>query len=520
MRRILATALVSIAAGALLVFGSGADEDGDAYLVRAAFDNGSFLVPGEEVRIAGANVGAIEETEVSREDEIVSLDPEPHAEPGKAIVVMKITDPAFQDFREDASCIIRPQSLLGERFVDCEATQPRAPGSEPPPELEVIGDDQPGAGQRLLPLEANGKAVDLDLVNNIMRRPYRERFSIILNELGAGLAARGDELGEVIERANPALRETDKILATLAEQDKTLARLARDSNEVLAPLARQRASVAGFIESSGDTAQASAERRADIERQFQLLPPTLRELRAVMVELRRFNEQATPVFADLGEAAPSITGATRALGPLADAATPSLISLGDALEEASPDLVASEPVLRDLSKLANASARPSKNLAKLLGDLREKGGYERLLGALFNVSGSANGFDQYGHFLRTQFLASNCTDYVTAPLSGCQANFIPGSSSRAASDAKSLKRDLKAAEELPGFETERWEPPAGQPDAADAPEPGEGEGTGDIFGLGESFQPAPGAGAEPQSQAAALRSADELYRFLLEPGGS
>src|SRR5215208_7149492 len=273
MRRILTTALLVLAAGALFVFGSGAEDDSDSgYTVRAAFDNGSFRVPGEVVRIAGADVGVIEETEVSREDEIVSLEPEPHSVPGKAIVVMKITDPAFQDFREDASCIIRPQSLLGERFVDCRATQPRAPGSEPAPELSVIEDGEPGEGQRLLPLEANGKAVDLDLVNNIMRRPYRERFSIILNELGAGLAARGDELSDVIERANPALRETDEILATLASQDKTLARLARDSNEVLAPLAGQRVSVADFIEKSGDTAEASAERRADIERQFRLLP--------------------------------------------------------------------------------------------------------------------------------------------------------------------------------------------------------------------------------------------------------
>ena len=347
MRRILTTALLALAAGALFVFGSGAEDDSSSgYEIRAAFDNGSFLVPGEVVRVAGADVGVIESTEVSREDEIIALDPEPHAEPGKAIVVMKITDPAFQDFREDASCIIRPQSLLGERFVDCEATQPRAPGTEPPPELGVIEDGQPGEGQHLLPLEANGKAVDLDLVNNIMRRPYRERFSIILNELGAGLAARGDELGDIIERADPALRETDKILATLADQDKTLARLARDSNEVLAPLARQRAKVAGFIDKSGDTAEASAERRADIERQFQLLPPTLRELRSVMIELRRFNDEAIPVFADLGDAAPAITGATKALGPLADAATPSLTSLGDALEEAAPDLVASQPVLQ------------------------------------------------------------------------------------------------------------------------------------------------------------------------------
>ena len=41
---------------------------------------------------------------------------------------MKIDDPGFQDFRSDASCLIRPQSLIGEKFVDCRPTLPRAPG--------------------------------------------------------------------------------------------------------------------------------------------------------------------------------------------------------------------------------------------------------------------------------------------------------------------------------------------------------------------------------------------------------
>ena len=62
------------------------------------------------------------------------------ADPGKAVVVMRIDDPAFQDFREDASCLIRPQSLIGEKFVECEPTQPHAASSEPPPPLERIPD--------------------------------------------------------------------------------------------------------------------------------------------------------------------------------------------------------------------------------------------------------------------------------------------------------------------------------------------------------------------------------------------
>ena len=49
--------------------------------------------------------------------------------------MLDIDKAGFQDFRQDATCQIRPQSLIGEKFVDCRPTLPRAPGSEPPPEL-------------------------------------------------------------------------------------------------------------------------------------------------------------------------------------------------------------------------------------------------------------------------------------------------------------------------------------------------------------------------------------------------
>lgn len=434
MRRVALTSVLVAAVAALALFGVAAEEeDSDTYLVRAAFDNGSFVVEDEEVRIAGARVGVVESVDVSGEDEIVSLEPRPNAQPGKAIIVMRIEDRAFQDFRSDASCIIRPQSLLGEKFIECEPTQARAPGSEPPPPLQTI-EEGPGEGQRLLPVEQTMQSIDLDLVQNIMRRPYRERFSIILNELGAGLAARGPELAEVIERANPALRETDRVLAILAEQNKTLSRLARDSDQVLAPLARDRESVSGFISNAGQTASAAAERRADIETGFERLPESLRQLRATMAELRSFSDQATPVVSDLGDAAPSLAGATRALGPLAEAANPALKTLGDAARESEAGIVASDPVIRDLRGLADASERPAVNLRKLLASVRGTGGYEYLLDFLLGAAGAVNGFDRFGHVLRTQLLVTNCTDYVITPLTGCNANFVPDSRSTGTRD--------------------------------------------------------------------------------------
>ena len=90
---------------------------------------------------------------------------------GKAVAVLRIDDAGFQDWSQDASCLIRPQSLLGEKYVDCTPTQPRAPGTKAPPPLETIPSDQPGAGQHFLPIESNGKEVDLDLVQDIQRLP-------------------------------------------------------------------------------------------------------------------------------------------------------------------------------------------------------------------------------------------------------------------------------------------------------------------------------------------------------------
>jgi ABC-type transporter Mla subunit MlaD len=412
---LLAIAAVMIASGAVARGGDG------EYEVRAIFDSGAFLVPGEDVRVAGANVGTVSEVDVTGTADAVHEDGSP--EPGKAVVVLEIDEEAFQDFRADASCLIRPQSLIGEKYVECEPTQPRAPGSEPPPPLEEIADGEPGEGQLLLPLERNGKAVDLDLVNNIMREPYPDRFRLILNDLGAGLAARGEDLAEIVERSNPALRETNDVLAILARQSRALADLARDGDRVLAALARDRQSIGGFINEAETVAAASAERSTDLEAGFERLPGAMRELRPTMRQLRAFADQATPVFSDLGDAAPSLTRATRALGPFAEAGTPALTTLGDAADAAIDPLLASDPVVLDIKQLAKSGKPAARHLARLLKSLRKNAGFERLMQVIFYTAGSINVFDQYGHFLRVLLPTNNCVDYEIVPETGCDANF-------------------------------------------------------------------------------------------------
>src|SRR3954471_4547538 len=114
MKRV-ASVLLLLALGAAAVLTTGAG-DGGSYKVRAIFDNAAFVIPGEDVKVAGVKVGRVD-----------SLDITPDF---KAAVVLRIHDPASRDFRRDASCIIRPQSLIGEKFVECDPTQKRAAGAQ------------------------------------------------------------------------------------------------------------------------------------------------------------------------------------------------------------------------------------------------------------------------------------------------------------------------------------------------------------------------------------------------------
>jgi ABC-type transporter Mla subunit MlaD len=530
MRRAIVVTLIIASAVALLVIGAGAGGEGGKYEVRAIFDNASFLVTGEDVRVGGAKVGSVQDVDITGKDEVATESGQPS--PGKAVVVLNITDPAFQDFRTDGSCLIRPQSLIGEQFVECKPTEPRAPGTEAPPELTAIPDGQPGAGQFLLPLERNGKAVDIDLVNNIMREPYPERFRLILNSLGAGLAARGDDLAEIIERANPALRETNDLLATLREQNHQLAQLATDGDAVVSALAREREHVASFINQSEVVGSATAERQADLEAGFQKLTTFLRELRSTMGELSQFSNAATPVFSDLGTAAPSLTKLNLETIPFSNAGIPAVESLGNSAAQSGPDLAGSDSVIRQIRSLAKNGVSSSKNLKKLLASLRKTGGFEGFLQLLFGLGGTVNGFDQYSHFVRALVPNNNCFDQISIPQNGCNANFFQPSLKAKAKNPtkkdikKALRDTARATHEGSVQANDAESQPSESPDgAAPGDETVPGAPTGDATGTTTTTEPPttttttpettpPTAGEAPQQQQR-LGASRQLMDFLL-----
>jgi len=505
MSRRLLLALGLVAAVVLVVQIASGGGSSDDYRVRAIFDNGGFMVKGEQVRVAGANVGEIESVNVTMPGDIVAYkDGEPVEKPGKAVIVMKITDPGFQDFRQDATCLIRPQSLIGEKFVDCRTTLPRAPGSEPPPPLRKIEDGEAGEGQYLLPLGNNGTSVDPDLINDIQSLPYAQRFRLIFNELGAGLAGRGEDIEVLVKRANPVLRDVDRLFGILSAQRKQLAQLASDSDEILGPLSRERRAVAGFFSNSGAAAEASAEKGPELEEALRRFPTFLVEFRKTMRSLQAFSDAGTPVFEDLGTAAPSLTDATKTLTPFSEALTVSLKSLGDAGEASGPYFAEADPVIRKARDLAKSGVKPTGDLAKLLVNIKQTGGWDGLVRLIYNTTATTNGFDQYGHFGRARVTLSNCLEYIAYPKgsSGCVARFNGAGAPEANGASASTTELIRLLEERLSDRS----------DGGSAAEEGPAIG----IGQGGSTEPRP-EGEAGVAQSSRTEGTEPLLDYLLGP---
>lgn len=404
----------------------------DPYRVRGIFDNAANLTPGEQVKVAGVPVGNVE-----------AVEPTPQA---KAAVVMNISSSGFQDFRQDAYCIIRPQSLLGEKYVDCRPTEPRAEGAQPAPALNVIPSGREGAGQRELPVQNTSSPVDPDLITNINRLPQAQRLRIILNELGAGLLGRGEDLHEVIVRANPALRETNRVLAILANENRILSKLAVDSDRALTPIAAVRKHFADSFVQQNVVATASARHEVALARNLALFPGFLEQLGPAMARVRKFADETIPVFTELGKAAPSINRIFTQLPAFNNSSTLYFTSLGKFGKTAGPALKASEPLLERLETLGN-SARPfASNLSSLFTNFRSTGGIERLMDFIFLASGATNGYNSLGHFLRADITSIGlCAIYHATGNCGNPGKFF-GTESSSKANVSSLRGSASEVE--------------------------------------------------------------------------
>jgi virulence factor Mce-like protein len=399
MRRIVSTLLLFALAGGAVFALTGAGGQGPSKpRYKVVLDNAFGIVEGADLKVAGVRAGTIKSLDVDKETH-------------KAVVGFEITQEGFGSLRKDVTCETRPQSLIGEYYIDCK------PGSS----SKTLAD---GA---TIPVEQTTSTIPIDLVNNVLRRPYRERLGIILDELGAGVAGRAEDINDVVRRASPALRETDRVLAKLATQNQTLKQLITDADTTLGDLAANKRNVGRWVVETKETAAASAERRADIQAGLQRLPTFLRELRPTMTALGDASEAQTPALQNLNASADQLATFLEQLKPLSESTQVNLRSLAEASRKGRPAVKAAQPVVAELNQgtrqapeLANNSAivfehlNDRKNAVEK--DPRSPGGqgytgFEAVLQWVFDQSQAINVFDKNGYMLKVNLFHSKCSDY-------------------------------------------------------------------------------------------------------------
>jgi ABC-type transporter Mla subunit MlaD len=400
MRRALLIGVLVVAAGAAATFAVTSARAGGDQTYTVVLDNAFGLTPGADLRSSGVKVGKVSRLDVERRT-------------ARALATIVIDRPDFAGFRKDVFCEVKPQSLIGEYYLDC------APGRSPEP------------APRTIPVRQTAGTIPPDLVLDILRRPARERFGLILSELGIGLTARGEDVNATIRRGVPALRETDRVLRILADNRLTLQRLTADADRVLVDLARNRRGVARFVRAAGATTAISAERRDALASSVRKLPAFLRELRPTLADLGTAAARQTPALADLRQAAPDLTTLLRRLGPFAESARPAVRGLGKASDTGSEAVRAARSTVSRLRALAASSTEPMRNLRFVLEDVDDRGravepnrlspgngagftGLEAFLQYAFVQSQAINIFDSRGYILKLSLLLNECSQYTNA----------------------------------------------------------------------------------------------------------
>ncbi len=401
MKRILLSGAILAAVGAFLFLSLGASSGGGSPTYKIELDNAFGLVSGADFKVAGVRAGTIKSIDLDQR----SL---------HAVVTVQLTEKGFGPFRSDAFCQSRPQSLIGEYFVEC---QPGAHG-------RVL---KPGS---TIPVSHTESTIPADLLQDVMRMPYRERFTLIINELGAAVAGRSGDLQAALHRAVPALTETDNLLNLLANDSSTLQQLTRNSDSVITALANNSTTVQRFIDQANSIATDTATQDRNLRGTFQKLPGFLEQLRPALQKLSATTDADTPVLRNLNTGADQLDRLLTDLPGFSRSAIPAVKSLGRASVTGRQAALAAGPTIADLNRFAKPTPELAQNLAIVGHDLDDRSravepdprspsgkgftGLEALLQYVFNQTLAINTFGPFGHQLAVDaFVSPMCSPYAT-----------------------------------------------------------------------------------------------------------
>lgn len=405
--------LVGLLLGPVTSSHHGAAGADSTYRVDAIFDTAKGIIPGQLVKIAGARVGTIKD---------VVLTPD-----FKARIQMEI-DRRFAPFRKDASCNIQPEGLISERFVQCD------PGTAAAGQLEPVGDQA-----ATVPVKNTSVPVAITDLFNIFRVPVRQRFSVVVASLGLGLAGRGDDINEVLRRANPALALTRKALTILGDEKRAISQSIVDVDRISTALANRPQSVKNFLDEAAKVSRTTADHSDPLEQGVKKLPALLDQAQPTFARLNEVAAAGTPVLRDIRAATPGIVSLVNQIPAFAAAAKPALSHLSTAATTGKKTVTAAKPVVKLLRTFTAAAGPTGRSLNQLLVNLQARGGLENLLSFIYGAASASSRFDSISHLLPAHIIVNSCSQYSETPIAGCSAHYGDATATRKAPAARKTK---------------------------------------------------------------------------------
>jgi phospholipid/cholesterol/gamma-HCH transport system substrate-binding protein len=401
MRRLGLIAALCVAAGVLAVaLGSSRAQGSSSARFDVIFDDARGLVGGQVVKVAGARAGTIQDVSVTSQF--------------KARIEATV-DSRFMPLHRNARCTIRPEGLIAENYIDC------APGTANTPVLKAHDDHPP-----TIPVANTTEPVSLLDLFNIFNLPTRQRFTVLVNELGIGTAARGDDFNDILRRANPALALARQAISILARQRDQLATIVDSTSKIAADGAGNTANVQRFLSSASALTTLTAAHADPLSRSVNLLPGLLRAADPALAQLDTVARAGTPLVQQLHAAVPALTRVQNDIGPFAAAAKPALASLRKTLHQASGAIRDTTPLVSTVRRYTESSLPGTKLFAKLGSNLQQRGFVENFLSVTYYIAASLARFDGNSHMLSILLVGAKnglCGAYATAPVNGCSAHY-------------------------------------------------------------------------------------------------
>jgi phospholipid/cholesterol/gamma-HCH transport system substrate-binding protein len=273
---------------------------GGGYTVTGEFLSGGQLVEGNLVRVAGANVGTVEDVSISDD--------------GLALVRFTVDDD-YAPLRRGSRAMIKQTSLSGiaNRYIDLHLG---------PADGEEIDD-----GGRLGTAETE-TAVEIDEVFGIFDPETRQALRDTVKGSADLLRGRGREINRAVTYLNPALSTGAELFRELSRDEPLLERFLVDSGRFVHALAARQADVRGLVSNANTTFRALGAQQEALAESIDLLPPFMRRANTTFVNLRRALDD---------------------VDPLVDASIPVAQRLVPFLDSARSFAAAAKPTVRDLS---------------------------------------------------------------------------------------------------------------------------------------------------------------------------